>query len=90
MALVNQPQETVLTDDEIAAELGSVIAVRVVELTMFEPAFNVEPHHARMPGAPARTFELVGAIDAAVMVEQHRKCAANLVHPLLQCGKRAK
>lgn len=46
---MNKTQDAILVYYEIAAELGSVVTVRVVELTALEPAFDVHPHHTRMP-----------------------------------------
>lgn len=49
MAGMNEAQNAVPVHDEVTAELGGVIAVRVVELAALEPAFDVHPHYARMP-----------------------------------------
>lgn len=65
--------------------------MRVVEVAALEPAFDVDPHHARMIRAQARAFKSVGLVDSAVTVKQDGKCTADFVHPLLeggQCSKR--
>ncbi len=79
-----------MVHDEVAAELTRVVAVRVVELAALKPAFDVEPHHARMPGAQARAFQPIGVVHRPFAVEQHGKGAADFVHPLLQGGQGAK
>jgi hypothetical protein len=48
VAGMDESQFAVHVHDEIAAELTGVIAVRVVELAALEPAFDVNPYHARM------------------------------------------
>ena len=50
---MNETQDATLICNEITAELGGVVAVRVVKMTTLEPAFDVNPHHARMIGAQA-------------------------------------
>lgn len=89
VAGIDEAQNPIFVHDEIAAELGGVVAVRFVELAALEPAFDVDPHHARMIRAQARAFESVGLVDDALTVEQDGKRAADFVHPLLECGKRS-
>ena len=69
MAGINQPQDAVFVHDEVAAELGCVVAVRVEEFAALEPAFDINPHYARMMRAQARAFESVGLIYSAVAVK---------------------
>lgn len=89
VAGMDETECTTLIHDEVAAELGRVVAVEVVEFAALEPAFDIQPHHARMPGAQARAFETVGFVYRPFAVEQHGKCAADFVHPLLNGRKRA-
>jgi len=49
MAGMNETQDAVSIHDEVAAELGCVVTVRVVEFTALKPAFDVNPHHTWMP-----------------------------------------
>ena len=90
MAGINQPQNPIFIHNEIATELGGVIAVRVVEFTTLKPTFDVNPYHARMIRAQARTFESVGLVNCAVTIKQNIERAANFVHPLLEGGECAK
>jgi hypothetical protein len=46
---MRQSQNAVFIHDKVATELGSVVAVRIKELTALKPPFDVHPHHARMP-----------------------------------------
>ena len=89
MAGIDETQDAVFVHDEVAAELGGVVAVRVEKFTALEPAFDVQPHHARMIGAQARAFESVGLIGGAVTVKENGECIADFFHPLLEGGKRA-
>ena len=56
---------------------------------MLKPTLDIHPHHARMPRAQARSFELIGFINDTVTVEQNGEVAANFLHPLLNGGKGA-
>ena len=56
---------------------------------MLKPTLDVHPHHARMPRAQARSFELIGFINDAVTVEQNGEVTADFLHPLLDGGKRS-
>lgn len=87
---MNEAEDAVPVYNEVAAELRGVIAVRLIELAALEPAFDVDPYHARMIRAQARTFELIRFIDRAVTVEQDGECATDFVHPLLECGECSK
>lgn len=51
MAGMDEAQGPVFVHDEVAAELGGIVAVRIKKLSALEPAFDVQPHHARMMGA---------------------------------------
>ncbi len=59
---MDETQDAVPIHDEVAAEFGGVIAVRVEKLAALEPAFDVGPYYARMPGAQARAFQPVGFV----------------------------
>ena len=54
---------------------------------MLKPTLDVHPHHARMPRAQARSFELIGFINDTVTVKQNVKVTADFLHPLLDGGK---
>lgn len=48
VAGIDEAQDTVFVHDEVAAELGSVVAMRVEELAALKPTFDIHPHDARM------------------------------------------
>ena len=78
---MDETQDAVLVHDEVAAKLGYVVTVRVVECSA------LDPHHARMPRTQARAFESVGFVGNAVTVEKDGERPADFVHPLLEGGK---
>lgn len=86
MAGMDETQDAVSVHDEVAAQLGCIIAMRVVKVSALEPAFDVQPHHARMMRAQFRTLQSVGLIDGTVIVKQDSECTADILHPLLQGG----
>jgi hypothetical protein len=87
---MDEAQDAILICNKVATKLGCVVAVRVVELAALEPAFDVHPHHARMPRAQARAFQSVGFVGNTVTVEQDGECTANFIHPLLEGGECSK
>lgn len=90
MAGINKPQDSVPVHDEVAAELGGVVTVRVVSLFSRQPGFEVIPARVQVAGAPVGTFQAVGIVNRAVTVEQNSEGRAGLLHPLLDGGKRSK
>lgn len=66
---MDETQDAVFVHDKIAAELGGVVAVRIVELAALEPAFDVNPHHARVICSQSRALEPVGLIDGSLTVK---------------------
>lgn len=49
MTGIDKTQKAVHIHNEVAAKLGCVVTVRVVEGSVLEPTFDVDPQNARMP-----------------------------------------
>ena len=87
---MNKAQKPVLVHDEVTAELGCVVAVRVVGLFASQPGFEVEPTSSQVAGTPIGTFETIGVIDCPFTVEEDSEISAGFFQPLLDSGKRSK
>ncbi len=46
---MDETQDAILIHNEVAAELGCIVAVGVVECAALKPAFDVNPDYAGMP-----------------------------------------
>jgi hypothetical protein len=84
---MNETQDTIFIHNIVPAELGGVIAVRVIEGPMLEPAFDVDPDDARMPCPPTGTFQSIGGIDCPFAVGQYGEAPADFLHPRLNGRK---
>jgi hypothetical protein len=89
VAGIGQAQDAVFIDDEVAAELGGVVAVRGVHLFSAQVVFGVEPERARAEGAQARAFQAVGGVNCPLTVEQDGEGGAGFAQPLLDGGQGA-
>ena len=89
MAGIGQTQQAVLIDDEVAAELGCVVAVGTVHLFATQVAGGVKPERTQTEGAQARALQAVGIIDCPLAVKQDGEVGAGFAHPLLDGGQGA-
>lgn len=89
MAGIGQAQQAVLVDDEVAAELGGVVAVGTVHLFTAQVAGSVKPEGARTKSAQAGTLQAVGIVNRPFPVEQDGEIGAGFAHPLLDGGQGA-
>ena len=83
MARMDVTQDAAEVHDEIAAELGCVVAVGVVPLPASQPDFEVNPARSKVARTPVGTFESISAVDCPFTVEQNGELAAGFLHPLL-------
>jgi hypothetical protein len=84
MAGINQTQDAILVHDEVAPQLGGIIAIRIGCFSPIQPGFQVNPACFHISGTPVGALQLISLINCTVMVEQYIKCHARFTHPLLQ------
>ena len=87
MTRVNQLELAVFADDEVAAELVEVIAMRIAGFLSAKPSHQIKPACFQIAGTPVGAFQSVGIVDFTVAVEENGEMIAIIAHPLLDGGK---
>ncbi len=84
---MHKAEDTVFINNKITAELGRVVAMRVVEFSSLQPIGEIQPKDSRAFRLQARAFELIGFVNGAVTVKENIEGIADFLHPLIERGK---
>ena len=88
MAGIDETEVAISIHDEVAAKLGCIVTVCVMEFLSLQPAGEIQPQRTRTLRAQFGAFESVGVVGYPFTVEQDGECRASLVHPLLDGRQR--